>query len=1215
MGTKNPSGYNTLERERIFRHPSTHGPDIPLISQTAAAHIDSFNALFEDGRNRALLQKAVEDLEPRVVFDATGPEAGNRLEFKILSATVSMPTISPRQILPASVTDTRFYPHEARERMVSYRGKLVIKLSVKVNGDEIIQTKECGSVPIMVGSNRCNLRGMSPAELVAHHEEAEEFGGYFIVNGIERFIRILVVQRRNLPIALSRGAFAKRGSSYTTYAVTIRCTRPDESSLTNSIHYLSNGGVMLRFGLRNREYFIPVIFILKALISPSDKEIFEGIMMGDYQNTFLMDRVEVLLRNFKTYGLFSSEQCLDFLGEKFRVVLRLPLDWTNRQVGEALIKKVVLVHLDDHRDKYRLLLFMIRKLFAVVSHESSLDNLDSPQFQELLLPGFLFGMYLKDRFQELLNALQSGFLLSMERREVTNFADSNYLAKVMAKVSFDIGAKMSNFVATGNLSASSNLDLQQTSGFSVVAERLNWYRFLSHFQSVHRGSFFQSMRTTSVRKLLPEGWGFVCPVHTPDGSPCGLLNHFSRSCRIITEALSVSHIPSFLSSFGMTQPFATYIDGRSGKNLCVQLDGKVIGWASPALCQRLAEILRISKTEKKHRVPLDLEIGFVPVSEGGQYPGLYLFSGRARMMRPVRYLLNGEEDSIGPFEQVYMDIAVKPEEIEKGVTTHVELNPTNFLSVIAGLTPFSDFNQSPRNIYQCQMGKQAMGTPAIALQHRSDSKLYRLQSGQTPVVRPEIHNSYCMDHFPNGTNAVVAVISYTGYDMEDAMILNKSAHERGFGYGTVYKLHEINLEQTKGSRGSRKKDSKAPTLHFGIGPDVLDDDIIRTSVDIDGFPIIGAKLKYHDAIAAYVDDSSGGTRFERYKGDEEAIVDQVRIIGGDAGDTEAQRIQVMLRIPRGPVIGDKFSSRHGQKGVCSQKWPSVDMPFSESGIQPDIIINPHAFPSRMTIGMFVESMAGKAGVMHGLAQDGSAFKFNEDQTAVDYFGEQLKAAGYNYYGNEPMYSGVTGQEFAADIYLGVVYYQRLRHMVNDKWQVRTTGAVDPLTRQPVKGRRRGGGIRMGEMERDALIAHGTSFLLQDRLMNCSDYSLAWVCRNCGSMIALGFEDILTGPPEHGSGNVGDDWRGKVKKVGGDNIYCRACWEEVQEEDTLARREFGGDDSAASFVGKAKVNVALPRQNLLAQPKSNMDVVAIPFAFRYLCAELASVGIGVALEVS
>ena len=179
------------------------------------------------------------------------------------------------------------------------------------------------------------------------------------------------------------------------------------------------------------------------------------------------------------------------------------------------------------------------------------------------------------------------------------------------------------------------------------------------------------------------------------------------------------------------------------------------------------------------------------------------------------------------------------------------------------------------------------------------------------------------------------------------------------------------------------------------------------------------------------------------------------------------------------------------------------MPFTETGVTPDVIINPHAFPSRMTIGMLVESMAGKAGALHGIFQDSTPFQFHEGQhqRAIDYFGEQLQKAGFNYYGNEPMYSGVSGVEMQANIFIGVVYYQRLRHMVSDKFQVRSTGTVDQVTRQPIKGRKRGGGIRFGEMERDSLLAHGAAFLLQDRLQNCSDKHMAWVCRNCGSMLS------------------------------------------------------------------------------------------------------------------
>lgn len=276
-----------------------------------------------------------------------------------------------------------------------------------------------------------------------------------------------------------------------------------------------------------------------------------------------------------------------------------------------------------------------------------------------------------------------------------------------SKVNFDIGARLANFLATGNLISPTGLDLQQASGFTIVAEKLNWQRYISHFRCIHRGAFFAELKTTTVRKLLPEAWGtliapiyqviyllahlgFLCPVHTPDGSPCGLLNHLSRTCRIVTSPLAVAHLPSLLGSCGMTQVFTPSINGQ--KNISVQLDGRIIGWAQPSVASQLAKNLRVWKTEGKNGVPLDLEIGFVPESDGGQYPGLFLFANRSRMMRPVKYLPNGKDDQIGSFEQVYMNVACLPEEIDAN-STHVEHNPTNFLSILANLTPFSDFNQ------------------------------------------------------------------------------------------------------------------------------------------------------------------------------------------------------------------------------------------------------------------------------------------------------------------------------------------------------------------------------------------------------------------------------------------------------------------------------------------------------------------------------------------
>ncbi|KAL4076292.1 beta and beta-prime subunits of DNA dependent RNA-polymerase [Scleroderma citrinum] len=1131
---------------------------------------------------------------------------GNRMSLWIEEVSIAPPRVPDRDTWSA---ERKIFPSEARERLTSYRGRMQAKICWKINGETSVEqsmTRDCGLVPIMIRSVRCNIRNLSSSELVRRHEEPEEFGGYFIINGNERLIRYLILPRRNHVISLLRPSFTNRGPSYTQYAVQIRCVRPDQSSVTNTLHYLSNGSAMLRFSWRKQEYVIPIMLILKALIGASDREIFEHVMMQDYTNTFLTDRVELLLRSFKMYSLYTGDQCLEYLGDRFRVVLGVPEDWNNRAIGVWLVQKVVLVHLEEPRDKFRTLVFMLRKLYSLLSGSSCAENPDSPQHQEVLLPGYLYGMIVKERLEEALNQVRNQIATDVRRAEPPpDFFDQRYIHKVINKVNWDIGSKMSNFLATGNLVSPSGLDLQQASGFTIVAEKLNWLRYISHFRCIHRGAFFAELKTTAVRKLLPEAWGFLCPVHTPDGTPCGLLNHLSRTCRIVTVPLAVSHIPSLLATHGMSQPFTTSIDGR--KNLCVQLDGRIIGWARPAVVKQLADNLRIWKTEGLHQIPLDLEIGFVLESKGGQYPGLFLFSTRARMMRPVKFLANGKDDQVGSFEQVYMNIAVKLGEIELGITTHVEHSPTNFLSILANLTPFSDFNQSPRNIYQCQMGKQTMGTPSTTLQHRTDNKLYHLQTGQTPVVRPRLHNTYAMDAFPNGTNAIVAVISYTGYDMEDAMILNKSAHERGFAYGTVYKSQIIDLNEVRG----KSKSSSAPSLHFALGGDIRTEEGDRQHtcmqfLDKDGLPSVGVKLEFGDPIAAYVDDTSGRTKFVKYKGDEAGIVDKVRLLGSDVGDTELQKLQVTLRITRSPVIGDKFSSRHGQKGVCSQKWPAIDMPFTESGMQPDIIINPHAFPSRMTIGMLVESMAGKAGAMHGLAQDATPFEFSEEDRAIDYFGEQLLAAGYNYYGNEPMYSGITGQEFAADIYIGVVYYQRLRHMVLDKFQVRTTGPVDPVTRQPVKGRKRAGGIRFGEMERDALIAHGTSFLLQDRLMNCSDYSTAWVCRTCGSLISLGYDDVSLG--EVSSSGI-------MRASGPGGEYCRVCRAIADEEDERARQALTTGQNP-NRGPQPEVSVAIPSSHVLGSTRKggDMDVVAVPYVFRYLCAELAAMGIAVSLEV-
>lgn len=371
-----------------------------------------------------------------------------------------------------------------------------------------------------------------------------------------------------------------------------------------------------------------------------------------------------------------------------------------------------------------------------------------------------------------------------------------------------------------------------------------------------------------------------------------------------------------------------------------------------------------------------LPVTIFAATNGGPYGGLYIFTDAARVVRPVLHRATGKVEMIGPMEQPFLDIACLPEDIREGTTTHQELDSTNMLSLIASLTPFSDYNQSPRNMYQCQMGKQTMGTPCHSFPQRSDNKLYRLQNPQAPVVQTSRHGEFKMDEYPNGTNAVVAVLSYTGFDMEDAMILNKSSYERGFGHASVYKTVQVDLKEEStrigssgGGSGSRlafrnkmkKNESEEGSSEWEF-----------PTLDEDGLPLVGERVQEGDAVYCVGDSLTGTISAGKHKEKEPAYVQSVRRLmpqkslnGGQDGLNKAS---ITLRFNRNPVIGDKFSSRHGQKGVLSILWPQHNMPFSESGITPDIIINPHAFPSRMTIGMLIESMAGKSGSLHGMYQ-------------------------------------------------------------------------------------------------------------------------------------------------------------------------------------------------------------------------------------------------------
>uniref|UniRef100_A0A8C0YWV7 DNA-directed RNA polymerase n=2 Tax=Canis lupus familiaris TaxID=9615 RepID=A0A8C0YWV7_CANLF len=919
----------------------------PALQELTRAHVESFNYAVREG-----LSHAVQAIPP---FEFAFKD--ERISLTIVDAVISPPMVPKGNICK----ELNIYPAECRGRRSTYRGKLTADISWAVNGiSKGIIKQFLGYIPIMVKSKLCNLHSLPPKALIEHHEEVEEMGGYFIINGIEKVIRMLIMPRRNFPIAMIRPKWKTRGPGYTQYGVSMHCVREEHSAVNMNLHYLENGTVMLNFIYRKELFFLPLGFALKALVSFSDYQIFQELIKGKEEDSFFRNSVSQMLRIVMEEGCSTQKQVLNYLGERFRVKLSLPDWYPNEQAAEFLFNQCICIHLKSNTEKFYMLCLMTRKLFALAKGECMEDNPDSLVNQEVLTPGQLFLMFLK------------GSLQLME----------------------------------------------------------------------------------------------------------------------------------------------------------LHIDPTVL---------------------KEKRIPPWMEVALIPMTgKPSLYPGLFLFTTPCRLVRPVQNLELGKEELIGTMEQIFMNIAIFEDEVLAGVTTHQELFPHSLLSVIANFIPFSDHNQSPRNMYQCQMGKQTMGFPLLTYQARSDNKLYRLQTPQSPLVRPYMYDYYDMDNYPIGTNAIVAVISYTGYDMEDAMIVNKASWERGFAHGSVYKSEFIDL--------SEKIKQGDDSLVFGVKPG---DPRILQKLDDDGLPFIGARLQYGDPYYSYLNLNTGESFVTYYKSKENCIVDNIKVCSNDTGNGRFKCVCITMRVPRNPTIGDKFASRHGQKGILSRLWPVEDMPFTESGMVPDILFNPHGFPSRMTIGMLIESMAGKSAALHGLCHDATPFTFSEENSALEYFGELLKAAGYNFYGTERLYSGISGIELEADIFIGVVYYQRLRHMVSDKFQVRTTGARDKVTNQPIGGRNVQGGIRFGEMERDALLAHGTSFLLHDRLFNCSDRSVAHVCVKCGSLLS----PLLEKPPP--------SWSAMRNR----KYNCTLC----DRSDTI-------------------------------------DTVSVPYVFRYFVAELAAMNIKVKLDV-
>ncbi|EZG55042.1 DNA-directed RNA polymerase beta subunit [Gregarina niphandrodes] len=1302
----------TLRRGYLPHKPTYETPQFneKFLSATHP-HIASFNLFLNH-----YIKEIPKHLEP-VYVDVTEDPRITGLDphhFPSEYLTVSISRVElgmPRRVdnESHSGSDTRQFPVHARLSHVTYGAPMYISYVWNNSAGKKVKERTVlsGVCPVLVRSDACHLSKLSAFEMARYAgEDIEEVGGYFIVNGNERGVRFVIQQRCNYPIAIKKKSLRDRDVFYTEYAVAFRAARSDGSSTNNIVFYTEDNQCVFRILLNRGEWTCPFWLLLKALFPTCQLKMVKEKLLSLGEDLELESEISNLWHDFIEGDVLHADQDLHedrhlaLLGYQFwdGVYQRLPPGATYATAGRYIIDRYVLVHTESWIGKFETLILMWQKLWCLKRGLIPAENVDSFAFQEVLGPGQLFAAVLKDALWNSLQAVRLAY--NNEVREAKLAGDDVYgiirseslFEQIVMRTCQGPAKALSFFCATGNI-RTYQLDLQQVAGWTITADKLNMNRFIAHFRAIHRGQFFAKMRTTEVRKLVGETWGFVCPVHTPDGPCCGLLLHMSQDAVVVADPPD-GRFKAIVIDFLQSQGYQTSGVGRVMSpapgalgSYPIVVDGEPICRLPRETFDEMALAFKRLKNSGRHGFPSQAELCAFKKGSGA-FEGIFLYSFPGRLVRPVRDVNTRQVEWIGTLAQPWLKIACSDKEVEEanaaievqkrillgllarpenekepeplrykdlvklfteasksaeakakifkkfGLTCseaeqvaliqtcpldydYVEVSPTSFLSINASFTPLSNHNQSPRNMYQCQMLKQTMGTPFHNICNRTDNKTYRILTPNRPLVRNWDYRRYDFDFYGSGTNAVVAVISYTGFDMEDAMIINKHAMERGAFDGCVYKTKVVDAAPA----GCRMIDMR----NFVFANRTASGRKFDEGLELDGLPAIGTKLvrgsslyRVEDIRLRAMDGTADDVHSHAYNDDEEAFVEKVHLTNPDndrgsryAATVLCQRALITLRCIRRPILGDKFASRAGQKGILSLLYPPEDLPFSPSGIVPDLVFNPHGFPSRMTIGMVVESMAGKVAAItgdyqsstpfddyprnciasgtgqhkqrwldgrggrrdrnrwidqcgyNGWARRGNRYLTDTEEASradvdnpVDFFGKSLLYHGYQYYGNETLYSGIYGCEMQCQIFLGIIYYQRLRHMVSDKWQCRSVGPIDHLTRQPLKGRKRGGGVRLGEMERDALLGHGAAFMLQDRLLNCSDGHLSYVCPKCGSILSPCLDTV------------------KSRSAGGKQKIpiCRVC------------------------------EVPCRRANL-------------PYVFRYISNELASMNIAIALQVT
>ena len=1008
-------------------------------------------------------------------------------------------------IREADGSERPIYPSEARIRNLIYSIPLYLMMKPITieNGVEVEQKlvrAYIGRIPLMLKSKLCPLAKKTPDELIELGEDPTDPGGYFIINGSERVIvtqeylvsnRVLVdYGRKGGPVTAS----AKIFSTVAGFRSLVTVERRSDRRLTVNFFSVPRP---LPFGV-----------LMKALGISSDAEIATLISDSD---DIITELTPTLLQS---HEVLDQEEALDFIGKRVAV--------GQTQQYRVIRAKFVLDHYllphlgtseDDRRAKALFLAQMALRVIEIEYFDKEPDDKDHYTNKRLKLAGEMLTSLFRVAFKSLYKDIKYQLEKNSKKGKIPNLR-----VAMRADV---ITERVRHALATGNW-------VGGKAGVSQLLDRTNYMSTYSNLRRVI-SPLIRSQAHFEARDLHATHWGKICPNETPEGPNCGLVKNLALQA-YISSGTDASEIINFIHSFSTVRKISNEIlndpeftgSDLDHEGVKIFVDGILVGTTrdkSPAGIPKVFEDIKRARREGK--ISNEINISNYPDDLNGV---ISINTDDGRVRRPLLIVKDGKPlikkehiERIRKGERSWSELVEKDGVVEyldaeeeensyialspKDVTTehtHLEISPATILGIATSTIPFAQHNQSPRNTYEAGMIKQALGLYASNFKYRADRRGHILQNPQKPLVGGKVLDLIGFNSRPCGQNAIVGVISFQGWNIQDAIVFNRASIQRGLFRSHFFRSYIAEEKKylggqedkfeipTKGVRGFRAQEVYRHLSEV--------DGIIEPEIEVSGGDVLVGRTSRPRFLEEYIElEQPEPQRRETsisMRHGEEGVIDTVIITETSEGN---KLVKVKVRDQRIPELGDKFASRHGQKGVIGAILPQEDLPFTYDGITPDLIINPHAIPNRMTIGQVLEGMAALIAASEGKQFDATLF----ESPGYEEVTQTLLKFGFHPYAETTMFDGITGEKMPSKIYITPIYYQKLHHLVADKIHARARGPVQILTRQPTEGRAREGGLRFGEMERDCIIGHGAALLLKERLLDESDKIEIYICERCG----------------------------------------------------------------------------------------------------------------------